>query len=225
MPELVAQNHGCFRPPGSVKASASPLRWRRSEIPCARPGQSMPGLGGGGGGSRVGRGFVAHAACSLRRGRLERSASSSFHGCGTGGGETAFTAHGLFTVNDLSAELGLCVRGTCRAFSRGNELTDRSGPSGARRCDTCWYPPRGDYPPSSDLSSLSRGACGCTEHAGRRADESERRSVAEQSRDGDVRVEDWRDHALRGRHVERRCSCPFVRDGGVPAREDLGLRR
>ena len=39
-----AQNHACFRPSGSVKASASPVRRSRSEIPCARPGQSRPGL-------------------------------------------------------------------------------------------------------------------------------------------------------------------------------------
>ena len=38
-------------------------------------------------------------------------------------------------------------------------------------------------------------------------------------------VEGWRTHAVCCGHVEGRCSCPFVRYGGVPAREDLGLRR
>jgi hypothetical protein len=38
-------------------------------------------------------------------------------------------------------------------------------------------------------------------------------------------VEGWRTHAVCCGHVEGRCSRPFVRYGGVPAREDLGLRR
>ena len=74
-------------------------------------------------------------------------------------------------------------------------------------------------------SCLSRGACGCAGHARTTRRWPERRSVAGHCRDGDVLVEAWRDHALRGGHVEGRRSCPFVRYGGVPAREDLGLRR
>ena len=40
-------------------------------------------------------------------------------------------AHGLFTVNDLSAELGLCVRGTCRAVSQ--EMSSPIAPDTAAR--------------------------------------------------------------------------------------------
>jgi len=75
-------------------------------------------------------------------------------------------AHGLFIVNDLSPEPRSCAW-HLPCGQPGSDLIDRSGHSGARRCDTCLCSPRSDD--RLLFSCLSRDTCGCTGQAGRLA--------------------------------------------------------